>query len=461
MDKRAGSLAEAVADIPDGAMVMIGGFGGSGAPIELIHALINRFLATESPKGLTIVNNNAGNGRVGIAAMIDHGMVRKTICSFPRSTDPRAFAEKYLAGELELVPQGTLAERIRAGGAGISAFCTPTSFGTDLAKGKPVAEFEGRSYVQERWLKADYALIKAETGDSYGNLTYRMAARNFSSLMAAAADLYDRPGDEARGAWRHRSRSRHHAGHFRRRLRRSPGSPTGGRTHPRGGASPMSQKLSNAQIAWRAAQDIADGAYVNLGIGFPEMVAKFQPPGRIAFFHTENGVLGFGEAPPPGEEDWDLINAGKKPITLKPGASFFHHADSFAMVRGGHLDVAILGAFQVAESGDLANWSTGPKGVPAIGGAMDVVHGAKRVAVITEHVTKDGEPKLLDRCTMPLTGVACVTRVYTSLAVVDVEDGRFVLREKLPEISLEKLQSVTRARLHLDGGVADLIVPEL
>jgi 3-oxoadipate CoA-transferase, alpha subunit len=188
MDKRAGSLAEAVADIPDGAIVMIGGFGGSGAPIELIHALIDRFLATGSPKGLTIVNNNAGNGRVGIAAMIDHGMVRKTICSFPRSTDPRAFTEKYLAGELELVPQGTLAERIRAGGAGIPAFYTPTAFGTDLAKGKPVAEFEGRSYVQERWLKADYALIKAETGDSYGNLTYRMAARNFSSLMAAAAD---------------------------------------------------------------------------------------------------------------------------------------------------------------------------------------------------------------------------------------------------------------------------------
>jgi len=190
MDKRAGSLAVAVADIPNGAMVMIGGFGGSGAPIELIHALIDRFLATGSPKGLTIVNNNAGNGRVGIAAMIDHGMVRKTICSFPRSTDPRAFTEKYLAGEieLELVPQGTLAERIRAGGAGIPAFYTPTAFGTDLAKGKPVAEFEGRSYVQERWLKADYALIKAETGDSYGNLTYRMAARNFSSLMAAAAD---------------------------------------------------------------------------------------------------------------------------------------------------------------------------------------------------------------------------------------------------------------------------------
>jgi len=223
----------------------------------------------------------------------------------------------------------------------------------------------------------------------------------------------------------------------------------------------MNAKLSNAQIAWRAAQDIADGAYVNLGIGFPELVAKFQPPGCEAVFHTENGLLGFGEAPPEGEEDWDLINAGKKAITLKPGAAFFHHADSFAMVRGGHLDVAILGAFQVAESGDLANWSTGPKGVPAVGGAMDLVHGAKHVAVVTDHVTKDGKPKLVERCTMPLTGVGCVTRVSTSVAVVDIEGGRFILREKLPTISLKVLQSMTGARLHQDGGVADLLVPDL
>ncbi|MDN3714217.1 3-oxoacid CoA-transferase subunit B [Paracoccus cavernae] len=223
----------------------------------------------------------------------------------------------------------------------------------------------------------------------------------------------------------------------------------------------MTIKLGNAQIAWRAAQDIQDGAYVNLGIGFPEMVAKFQPKGREAVFHTENGVLGFGEAPAAGTEDWDLINAGKKAITLKPGASFFHHADSFAMVRGGHLDVAILGAYQVAQNGDLANWSVGPKGVPAVGGAMDLVHGAKRVAVITDHVTKDGKPKLLKACTLPLTGVACVTRVYTSLAVIDIEGGRFVLREKLPSISFDDLQALTGAPLHLDGPVADLIVPEL
>ena len=220
-------------------------------------------------------------------------------------------------------------------------------------------------------------------------------------------------------------------------------------------------KLSNAQIAWRAAQDIEDGAYVNLGIGFPELVAKFQRPGCEAVYHTENGVLGFGAAPKPDNEDWDLINAGKKPITLKPGAAFFHHADSFAMVRGGHLDVAILGAYQVAQNGDLANWRIGSKGVPAVGGAMDLVHGAKRVAVITEHLTKDGKPKLVERCSFPLTGVGCVTRVYTSLAVIDIEQGRFVLREQLPSISFTRLQELTAAKLHQAPKVQDLVVPEL
>lgn len=184
MDKTVGDLATAVSEIGDGATVMIGGFGGAGAPVELIHALIDK-----GPKGLTVVNNNAGNGRIGIAAMIAAGMVRKLICSFPRAADASAFNERYLAGELELelVPQGTLAERIRAGGAGIPAFYTPTSYGTELAEGKPVAEFDGRPYVRERWLKADFALVKAHLGDPYGNLTYNKAARNFSPLMCMAA----------------------------------------------------------------------------------------------------------------------------------------------------------------------------------------------------------------------------------------------------------------------------------
>ncbi len=220
-------------------------------------------------------------------------------------------------------------------------------------------------------------------------------------------------------------------------------------------------KLSNAQIAWRAAQDIEDGAYVNLGIGFPEMVARYQPPGRQAIFHTENGILNFGEPPAEGEEDWDLINAGKKAVTLKPGASFFHHADSFAMVRGGHLDVAILGAYQVAQNGDLANWRVGSKGVPAVGGAMDLVHGAKQVFVITEHVTKDGKPKLVEACTFPLTGVGCITRIYTSHAVIDIGKQGFVVREKLAAMTMNELQAMTGAPLHTGGPVADLIVPTL
>lgn len=184
MDKTVSNLAQAIEGIHDGATVMIGGFGGSGAPIELIYALIDA-----GPKNLTVINNNAGNGHVGLAALIEQGRVAKLICSFPRSADPRVFTDLYLAGgiELELVPQGTLAERIRAGGAGIPAFYTPAAYGTELAEGKPVAEFDGQMYVQERWLKADYALIKAQVGDSAGNLTYRMAARNFNPAMAMAA----------------------------------------------------------------------------------------------------------------------------------------------------------------------------------------------------------------------------------------------------------------------------------
>ncbi len=189
MDKTVPSPAEAVAKIGDGATVMIGGFGGSGAPIELIHALIDRFVETGHPKDLTVVNNNAGNGHVGLAALIEQGMVKKLICSFPRSADPKVFTDKYFAGEieLELVPQGTLAERIRAGGAGIPAFYTPTAYGTDLAKGKKIEEFDGRPYVQERWLKADFAIVKAHVGDTHGNLTYNKAARNFNPLMCMAA----------------------------------------------------------------------------------------------------------------------------------------------------------------------------------------------------------------------------------------------------------------------------------
>jgi 3-oxoadipate CoA-transferase beta subunit len=204
------------------------------------------------------------------------------------------------------------------------------------------------------------------------------------------------------------------------------------------------KRFNRDQIAARVAADIPEGAYVNLGIGLPTKVANYLPSDREIFLHSENGLLGMGPAPAPGQEDEDLINAGKQPVTLLPGGAFFHHADSFAMMRGGHLDICVLGAFQVSATGDLANWHTGaPDAIPAVGGAMDLALGAKQVFVMMEHQTKTGESKIVPACTYPLTGVGCVSRIYTDLAVIDVTAGGLVVREILADISFEALQEIT------------------
>src|SRR5450830_1937066 len=203
-------------------------------------------------------------------------------------------------------------------------------------------------------------------------------------------------------------------------------------------------RFSRDQMAARVAQDIPEGAYVNLGIGLPTKVANYLPADKEVFLHSENGLLGMGPAPAPGEEDEDLINAGKQPVTLLPGGSFFHHADSFAMMRGGHLDICVLGAFQVSATGDLANWHTGAAdAIPAVGGAMDLALGAKQVFIMMEHQTKSGESKIVPACTYPITGVGCVSRIYTDLAVIDVTPDGLVVREILADISFETLQEIT------------------
>lgn len=212
----------------------------------------------------------------------------------------------------------------------------------------------------------------------------------------------------------------------------------------------MSNRLDRTALARRVAADIPNGAYVNLGIGAPTLVADHLLPGSEVILHTENGMLGMGPAPAAGLIDPDLINAGKQAVTELPGAAYFHHADSFAMMRGGHLDLCILGAFQVSESGDLANWSTGaPGAIPAVGGAMDLAIGAKDVYVMTDLLTKTGESKLVASCTYPLTGVGCVTRVYTDRAVVDVVDGRFRVRELFGTTTLDELRQLTGLDLDL------------
>ncbi|HHW59153.1 MAG: 3-oxoacid CoA-transferase subunit B [Bacteroidales bacterium] len=207
---------------------------------------------------------------------------------------------------------------------------------------------------------------------------------------------------------------------------------------------------SKDDMAKLVANDIPDGSYVNLGIGIPELVANYIPEGREIIIHTENGLLGVGPAPAPGEEDFDLINAGKKPITTIKGACFFHHADSFAMIRGGHLDFTVLGAYQVSQNGDLANWSTGsPNDIPAVGGAMDLVQGVKNVFVIMSHTTKNGTPKIVKKCTYPLTGVAVVSRIYTDLAIIDVTNKGLKVIKLAPGIDKDTLINKTEADLIL------------
>lgn len=207
---------------------------------------------------------------------------------------------------------------------------------------------------------------------------------------------------------------------------------------------------SRAEMAQKVAKDIPDGSYVNLGIGIPELVADFVPEGRELIYQTENGLLGMGPVPEPGKGDRELVNAGKKYVTAIPGSAYFHHADSFTMIRGGHIDVCVLGTMQVSEKGDLANWSTGKKGaVPAVGGAMDLVAGVKRILVITQHVTRNGDPKILKKCTFPLTGKGVVDCIYTNLAIIEVKKEGLFVREIADGISFDELQELTEAKLHM------------
>jgi len=208
---------------------------------------------------------------------------------------------------------------------------------------------------------------------------------------------------------------------------------------------------SREQMAELAAQDIPDGSYVNLGIGIPELVAKYVPADREFIYHTENGLLGMGPSPEPGQEDFELINAGKRAVTAIPGASYFHHGDSFAMIRGGHIDVCVLGAMQVSQHGDIANWSTGAEdAIPAVGGAMDLVAGVKNIFVISQHTTKTGAAKLVEQCTYPLTGVRVVKRIYTDLAVIDIKPDGFHVRALAPGVTFEEVCDKTDAPLHFE-----------
>lgn len=465
----------AVADVRSGSTILSAGFGLCGVAETLIEALHRR--GVESLHSLTAVSNNAGlEGKGGLSILTKAGQVDNLILSYLGNN--KGLEKKYLSGRLaiELCPQGTLAERLRAGGAGIPAFYTPTGAHTLLqdgeipvrvdesgqtlerGKARETREFDGRTFLLETALTGDVAIVRAWKADKAGNCVFRYATKAFGPLMAKAARLtiveaesivstgeIDPNDVDLPGIFVDRVVPATAEKHIEILKLRDPEANARSDTP----ATNLAQEQRN-RIGRRASQELKEGYYVNLGVGIPTLAATFIPPGRTVWIQSENGILGMGPYPTKDEVDADIVNAGKETVTLVPGASCFDSSESFAMIRGGHVDVSILGALQVSANGDLANFMIPGKVFKGMGGAMDLVANPDltKIVVATNHSAKDGSSKIVDKCELPLTGARCVSTIITDLCVFQVDrknGGGLTLTELASGVTVEEVRSKTDA----------------
>lgn len=431
--------------VKDGDTLLQGGFGMTGNPVHLMHAL-----AEIGTKNLTFIGNNTGEAGLGGGRLLRNGQLKKMIGSFFTSNPDAVKAAQMGEVEYELLPQGTLAEAIRAGGAGIGGFYTPTSAGTLIADGREIKIIDGEEQVFIKGIRGNVAFIRAWRGDTAGNLQYRMTENNFNKAMATAADLVIAEVEEIVPVGQIAPEFVHTPGCFVDYLVEAKitledlGS----------SASVSSSKKvdeSRMNMAKRALAELKKGDVVNLGIGIPTLVADLITDEHGIILHTENGMLGVGPVPNDGGGAMDYpVNAGKIPVTALQGSSYFDSADSFAMIRGGHVDTAIMGGLEVDEKGNLANWAVPGKPLLGVGGAMDLAKGAKRLIITMTHSNPDGSAKIVPQCVLPLTASGVVDLVITDKAVFSFKEGNLTLIEIMPGSSLEEIKLATTAKYSVD-----------